>query len=97
MENLNLNNNTEKKDKKIKNIVLIISIIYFLFVIEESQEDTRKRFYKLLILLCSIFLILTNFEFVKQILSDYVILPIKSKILGSYHLTNKDETRKVLE
>jgi len=97
MDNSNLNNNSEKKDKKIKNAVLIVSIIYFLFVLEESQDETRKRFYKLLILISSIFLILTNFEFIKQVINDYIIKYLKGKIFGSINSSNKDNTRKVLE
>lgn len=97
MENSNLNNNIEKKDKKIKNILLIISIIYFLFVLEESQDANRKRFYKLLILICSVFLILTNFEFIKQKILDFVLIPLKGGFLGASDKGIKDDTKRVLE
>lgn len=97
MDNSNSSNNTEKKNKNFKNAILIISIIYFLFVLEESQEANRKRFYKLLILISSIFLILTNFELIKEIIFNYIWLPIKYKFTKSADKESRDDTRKVLE
>lgn len=97
MENSNSKDNTDRIDKIIKNITLIISIIFFLFVLEESHEANRKTFYKLLILISSIFLILTNFEFVKQIIFDNIWLPIKKRFLGAGERGLKDDTKRVLE
>jgi len=97
MENSNSNNITEKKDKKVKNALLIISIIYFLFVLEESQEVNRKIFYKLLILISAIFLILTNFDFVKEIIFNYMWLPIKRRLRGASDKSIRDDTKIVLE
>lgn len=97
MENSNSNKHTEKKDKKIKNVILIISIVYFLFVLEESQEASRKRFYKLLILISAIFLILTNFEFVKHIIIDYLWLQIKRRFSGKSDRDLKDDSKRLLE
>ncbi len=97
MENSNSNDKIEKKDKRIKNFILIISIIYFLFVLEESQEANRGRFYKLLILISAIFLILTNMEFLKQTLLDYIWLPLYIRFSGVREKGMKDDTKRVLE
>jgi len=96
MDNSN-SNNLDKKDKKVKNTILIISIIYFLFVLEESQDAKRIKFYKLLILISTIFLFLTNFKFLKQIFLEYIIRPFKIRIFDREDDDIRDDTKKILE
>ena len=97
MDNSNSNNKTPKKDKRLKNAILIISIIYFLFVLEESQDINRKRIYKLLILISSIFLFLTNFDFFKNIFNELIYLPLYKKIFTKQDLRMKDDAKRILE
>lgn len=97
MDDKNSREEKKQNSKQIKNTILIISIVYFLFVLEESQDAIRIRFYKLLIFISALFLLLTNFEFCKNYLKDSLIIPLYKKFADIKDENDKSLSRKILE